>query len=309
MCSNADYMAVDQPLHTPPQQQPGAANAWRTEPDDIRLFDILRALWARKYLIASLSFVMAALGVAASYLVRPLFRAEILVLPVMGQESPLAGLAAQFGGLAQISGLNPRGNGTGVAIATLTSRSLTETFIQDYNLLPVLFADAWDPTNKRWRSSDAAPTTWDAYRLLQASVRRVVDDRKTGLVTLTIEWRDPQAAADWANELVRRANSKLQQENIAESQKTIAYLEQQLSKANAIEIRQALYSIIELETKNIAVAHAREQFAFRVIDPAITPQKKSKPNRLLFLMLGAALGFMGSAAFVLAAGSARRREL
>ena len=197
------------------------------------------------------------------------------------------------------------GGGGAAAIATLKSRSLTEKFIQDASLLPVLFESQWDADSRQWKTTDPEkiPALWDAYQLFDSTVRKIHEDRKTGLVTLTVEWYDPESAADWANELVRRANTKLQQDTITESQKAIAYLEQQLAKVSAVEVRQALYSLIEVETKNVAVAHAREEFAFKVIDPAVAPRKKFKPDRRLLVLIGAFLGLFMSCAWAFFQGA------
>jgi uncharacterized protein involved in exopolysaccharide biosynthesis len=176
--------------------------------------------------------------------------------------------------------------------------------------MPVLFADDWDAASRQWKGDpEDAPTHWDAYELF-SDVRSVQEDRKTGLVTLTVDWQDPQQAAVWANELVARANSRLQQDAIEEGQKAIAFLQQQLGQAGAIEVRQALYSLIEAETKKVAIAHARKEFAFKVIDPAVAPRRKVKPQRRLIVVAGFLIGLIGSSflAVLLAAIAAERKK-
>ena len=70
----------------------------------------------------------------------------------------------------------------------------------------------------------------------------------------------------------------------------IAYLQQQLAKASSVEVRQALYGLVENEMKQIAVAYAREEFGFKVIDPAVPPERKIKPNRIAVVIAGLLLG-------------------
>lgn len=263
--------------------------------DDIDVSKIWGAIFDSKYLILAASVGTALLAFAGSYLIRPVFRAEVLVSPAIQQANALGGLAAQFAGFVDLAGLAGGGD-KAASIATLKSRLLTEAFIDDLKLLPVLFESKWDSTSNRWKAADPekVPTLWDAYRYFDKDIRAIQEDRRTGLLTLAIEWRDPKIAAEWANELVRRANAKLQQDAITEGQKTIAYLEEQLGKAGTIEVRQALYSLIEAESKKIAVAHAREQFAFKVIDPAVAPRKKIRPNRVAILIAGFLAGLIVS---------------
>ena len=261
--------------------------------DEIDLSSIWAAVWFFRFRVAAATLLMGALFAGGSYLLRPVFRAEVLLAPTTEQKNPLGSLAAQLGGFTELAGVRlGASSGRAEAVATLKSRALTEQFIKDRNLLPVLFESGWNNETGKWKSSDPdnVPTFWDAYWKFDRNIRRIQEDRKTGLVTLSVEWYDREVAAEWANELVRRANEKLQLQAISEGKKTISYLEQQLERANAIEVKQALYSLIEVETKQIAVAHAREEFAFKVIDPAVAPRRKVKPDRVALTLMGLVFG-------------------
>lgn len=273
------------------------------QPDSqISLPEVVRALYERRIVITLAALLAGIVAGALSYLVKPIFRAEVLVVPSSQEQGAVSTLSAQLGGLADLVGFGGGlQGGRAAAIATLRSRALTEAFIEDHKLLPVIFASRWDKEDNRWKTNDPEkqPTVWDAYREFDKGIRQIQEDRKTGLVTLSIEWTDPVEASDWANELVRRANSKLQQEAILESEKTIAYLQEQLAKAGAVEVRQSLYSLIEAETKKIAVAHAREQFGFKVIDPAVPPKRRVWPARTMMVAVGFFLGLVACSAWVL----------
>jgi uncharacterized protein involved in exopolysaccharide biosynthesis len=280
--------------------------------EEIGLAEVWGILYARRALIGAVTAAATVVAIVVALVTPSVFRAQVLLAPVGDDKAPLGVLATQLGGLAELSGIGlAGGTSRDTAIATLQSRTLAEAFIVDRQLMPVLFADEWDDTKRQWRrGAEDAPTLWDAAVLFGSEIRSVQEDRKTGLVTLTIDWRDPRLAADWANDLVRRTNNRLQQEAIAEGQKAVAFLEQQLAKASAIEVRQALYGLIEAETKKVAVAHAREQFAFKVIDPAVEPRKKFKPQRRLIVIAGLLIGLIGSSfvVVVMAATAAQRSK-
>lgn len=263
--------------------------------DDLTLGEVAAVAWANKVPILLAGLAGAIVAIGASYLIRPVFRAEVLTA-LAAEDRASFGALAQFGGLAELAGasLGPQSN-RAAAIATLKSRLLTQAFIEDRKLMPVLFASNWDAEQGRWKSDDPdkQPTAWDAVRSFDR-IRVVQDDRKTGLVTLAIEWYDAAQAADWANELVRRVNAKLQQDNIAEGEKTIAYLEKQLAGASSVEVRQALYGLIESETKKVAVAHAREEFGFKVIDPAVPPKRRVRPDRKFMAVTGGLVGLLAA---------------
>ncbi len=88
-----------------------------------------------------------------------------------------------------------------VRIATLRSRRLTEMFIRERRLLPVLFPENWDAAAKTWKLRDGKPNVPSmdaAFKRFDERVRSVDEDRSTGLITLGIEWQDRRAVADWS---------------------------------------------------------------------------------------------------------------
>jgi hypothetical protein len=202
----------------------------------------------------------------------------------------LASAASELGGLASLVGLNFGGAGQqkAEALATLQSKILTYRYIRDNNLLPILYAKEWNPTLKQWKLKDPkkVPTLWKANRLFGKTIRSVDDDPKTGLVTLAIRWKDPYQAAQWANGLVKMTNDYLRQQAIDEARRNIAYLNQEISKPNDVGLKAAIYALMESEIKKEMIARGRKQFALRVIDPAVPPEKESFPRPLLWTVGG-----------------------
>src|SRR5262249_21351563 len=139
------------------------------------------------------------------------------------------------------------GSGTGKdeAIAVLKSRQFTETFITERNLLPQLYPDLWDSKAQRWIDPEKVPTMGGAYQRFDQKIRSVSTDNDTGLVTLEILWRDPKQAADWANDLVRRLNQRTRDRAVKQSQDSLDYLNEQLNKTDIMEIRTAVFGLIE----------------------------------------------------------------
>ncbi len=266
------------------------------EEDEINLMDLWRVLVRYKATIIASIVMGTTIAVAAALLMTPVYRAEVVMAPVDEKKSGgLSALMGQFGGLAAMAGINIGGGGGKMeeAIAKLKSRSFTDAFIKDHKLMPVLFADIWDEQGKRWLvdAEEDIPTLWDAYKKFD-DIRNVSTDKKTGIVTLSIEWQDPELAAQWANILVERINRQLQQEAIAEAKKSIAYLEQQLDQTSVIEMRQAIFRLIEAQTKQIMLANVRDEFAFKVIDQAVPPEERIKPKRKVMVVVGFMVGLM-----------------
>lgn len=246
---------------------------------------LLRGSWRG---LAAINVGFLVLALALAFLLPPVYRAEVLLAPANDESSALAGLMSQFGGLADLAGIStPRDSNRAAYIATLRSRQLAEQFIADKELMPVLL-------KRRNGTDDDQPTMWKAIRHFDRKVRFVEEDRRTGLVTLAIEWRDPEQAAAWANELVRRCNDTLRHRATADGKRTIAFLTQEIDKSTQLDVRNLLYRLVEAETKKLAVAVTREDYAFQVVDAAIAPSMPERPRRLLVVAVGLALGFVSS---------------
>jgi uncharacterized protein involved in exopolysaccharide biosynthesis len=283
-----------------------------TDSEEISLRELVDALWARRLLIAALSLGFGVAAAVVSLLLPEKYEASVVLSPVddaAGSKFGGAGaLLSQFGGLAGLAGVNVGGSGQkSVAIATLQSHALTEAFIRDNNLLPVLYADDWDAQAKRWTISDPEklPTPWRAEQRFAKKIRSVAEDKKSGLVTLTIEWTDPALAAQWATELVARANAALRAKAIAESEANIAYLNEQLTRTSVVELQKAIYGLIETEIKKVMIANGSAEFAFRIVDPARVAEERISPKRTLITAVGLFAGLM--IGFVIALALPRRR--
>lgn len=245
--------------------------------------------------IVALALVGGFVALGVSFLVPREYAATVTLLPAKSERpSGLDGVAGQFGGLASLAGIDIGSDSDrSEAIALLRSRSLAVAFIEQNDLIPVLFPGKWDVESKQWKSrrSGDVPTLGDAYRRFDRKVRSVSEDRRSGIVTLTIMWRDPNLAAEWANELAARVNREMRDRAIGEATGSLEYLNRELEKTQVVELRQPIYRLIEHRLRTVMLANVRDQYAFRIIDPALSPDDDdySSPIRWLFALAGAAL--------------------
>ena len=275
------------------------------------LFEIGRAIYRERYWVVGITFVAIVLALAASFTIKPVYRAEVLMSPVVtGRNDGVGSLISQLGDLGSVfegyvSGGKDR---TAESIATLRSRSLAMEFIRQQDIKPQLFPALWDGEQRQWRSTGPTPTDLEAYEVFDA-MRSVEVDRRTGLVLLAIEWRDPTQAAHWANALVRQANDRRRIEAIREARQSVEYLQQQAAKTASVEVLQAIYRLIEAHTKTMAIANAREDYAFKVIDRALPPESHIRPKREIMIATGLVFGLIVAVGVVLLRDALRRRQL
>lgn len=250
------------------------------------------------------------IGLAASYLVKPMYQAEaeLLVVQENGRKSlsPLA--SAGLGGLALGGLLGP--NSGQDRIAFLSSRDLALIFLRREEVLRELFKDRWDASRGRWLprkeggltkrlglaaasktidtpivSSRNAPGIWEATDRW-SKVMTVTQAADTGIVTLSIEWDDPVIAARWANDYISLADDFLRRRAINESRSTLSYLQREGEQTRVQEVKASLFRLAEDQLKELTLANASEEFAFTVVERALPPMTPYTPKRILFTLTG-----------------------
>lgn len=253
---------------------------------------LIDLLWGRRLLIALGFFIGGLLGIGLALVKAPVYRVQVTLVPAEGAAG-VRGLLDQFGGLAALAGVPIGGaDQTAEAIALLKSRAFTESLIQELDLLPRLYWKLWDEEASTWKAGVKPPSLWDGYRLFDRTVRRVHEDKKSGTVTVTLEWIDGEEAARWANVLVQKVNEQMKSRAISEAERAVAFLTQEAQATNVVAVQQAVASLIEAQLKESVFARVRNDYVFRVVDPAKAPDVDDpiRPKLIVHLIGGSLAG-------------------
>jgi uncharacterized protein involved in exopolysaccharide biosynthesis len=270
----------------------------RGDEDEIDLRQVFDRLWAGRWWLVLSVVLFTGLFAAAAFLSTRIYRASTVLVPANsgrgGLGESLSGSLGSLGGLASLAGINlgSSGSDTAEALAVLRSRQFTEAFIKDKNLMPTLYPAAWDEQAKTWKAGVRQPTAAQANKYFDTRIRTIVEDKKSGLVILQIEWKDRQAAADWANMLVQRLNAEMRGRAIANADASLGYLRKELEGTTVVDTREAINRIIEVQIKQRMLANVTQEYVFRVVDRALPPDSTDpvKPKKLLLLVAGPLVG-------------------
>jgi uncharacterized protein involved in exopolysaccharide biosynthesis len=251
------------------------------EGGNLNVAALFGVLWRYKLAVLAVTAVCALASVWVAMTTPFVYRAEVVVTPVSPVDGNAAnGLAGRLGGLASIAGISLPSGGTGQnSQAVLKSRYLTQRFIESRNLASVILAGA-----------ARAGSSWLAVDKFRANVMNIRQEKENGTTTVSIQWKNPEQAAEWANAYVALANEILRARALDESSRNIKFLNEQISRTQVVEIQRVLYGLVENETKNNMLASTREEYAFSVIDPAVVPEERVWPRRTLIVATGIALG-------------------
>ena len=298
--------------------------------DEIDLRELFMVLWAGKIKIVAITAVFAVASVIFALSVPNQYKATALLAPAKSSGGGLSGALGQLGGLASLAGVSIGGGESSeaqIAQEIMKSWNFIEGFVADNDLAVALFAaegwskgsnelqinsDVYDTQNKQWLIENEAgvvgpPSSWNLFKAFFGRLA-VSEDKKSGLVSVSIEYYSPQIAKQWLDMYVSAVNAHMQQRQVEKVTSNISYLQAQIEKTSIAEMREVFYTIIEEQTKNKMVAEASPEYAFVAVSPSMVPEEKSQPKRALICILGTLLGGMLSVLLVLIMHYARKSD-
>ena len=276
------------------QSQPQPTSLYPVERgDELSLIELWKVLVEYKLLIIVFTALTTLGAIYYASTLPTIYKAEVLMIPASGGGGGGGGgLSNRLGGLADMAGVSLGGSSAGAegeqALARLKTRSFLTKHIKEKNLKPILFADQWDRVEKKW--IDKEPSDRDSAELLKNMIEAGSHPRsKAGLVSLSIEWKNPHnpnKIADIANNLVSSINSHAKDRAILEARDSISFLEKELEQTSILNSQTILYSLIEQQMGKIMMANIRDEFVFKVIDPAIIPRYAEEKGALKLILSG-----------------------
>lgn len=278
--------------------------------DEVSLRELLQVLHSARWLIIVVTVLTTLLAGIVALVMPPQYEATVLVSPVASNDNSLgslSSLASRLGGLASLAGISmTQSTESSESLAILESRALTERYITAQHLLPVLFENKWDSKKKQWKDTrpDKIPTLWEANKRFDEEIRSVTETER-GLTALTVTWRDPMLAAKWANDLISETNEYLRAKALTESERNIAYLRDLVSNMDLVAVRDAISTVLENEINKEMLAKGTDEYALKVLDPAVPPDKQEVMPKVSLVLGGLLGGLFLSVLFVLLRASIR----
>ena len=281
--------------------------------DEIDLRELFMVLWSGKWLISAVTGLAAAISVAVALSLPNIYTASALLAPAESGGGGLSSLMKQYGGLASLAGVSLPGGEEGsraqLGMQLMKSRAFIGDFVERRDILPELMsveswdagsgdivfdAELYDPASKTWVRDVELPKR-PKPSLLEAheefmEILGVSEDKQTGYVTVSIDHQSPVIAAQWVNWLVEDVNTAVKGQDVTEAEKSIEYLKQQVANTSLADLQAMFFELIQSQTETVMLAEVRPEYVFKTIDPAVVPEKKSKPSRALICVLGTLLG-------------------
>lgn len=288
--------------------------------DEIDLREIWNILWKGKWWIIGITALFAVAAVIYALSLPNQYKAEVVLAPAQEKAGGMSGLAAQYGGLAAMAGINLGGGQSSdvdQAIALVKSWPFLDAFVEKYDLKPLVMGvkkwdrvndqivfdpNVYDAENQLWvrepePNKPSEPTSYEVFRVLIDMVS-ISQDAKTGLVRLSVEHYVPSVAHSWTEILVREVNRHFQERDVAEAARNIEYLRAKIAETSIAEMQLVFYRMVEAQMKTLMLAEVSDEYLLKTVIKPVIPEIKSKPKRALICVLGVVLGGMLSIIFV-----------
>lgn len=279
--------------------------------EEINLYNIFKTLFEERWFILITTLSVITIFLSISLFLDATYRAEVTLVPAQSEQSGNS-VASQFGSAAAFLGVSLDAGSrdkVSTAIAIMNSRDFIGKFIERHKILVPMFAGDWDKaTNssviddaiynentEEWKRKKGKPLSLEAFRMFRDALSITGPERDSNLVNVSIVWKDPVLAKTWANKFVSDLNREIKEHDVNEANVAIHYLQELLNATELIEMRNIFFQLIESQTRIVMLADVREDYVFRVIDPAVIPDQRFSPRYSVI----AVLGFLSGLVFAL----------
>ena len=252
--------------------------------DEINLFDYLIVLLKRKRLIIGITLGAAIITAIISLIMPPIYRAETKILPPQQGSSMATQFLSQLGSAAGLVGgaAGLVGGAVGGAVGIKTPNDLYIGLLKSRLVL--------DGVIDRFKLMELYKTkSRENARRGLADTLKARDDKKSGIITIGVEDKDPKRAADMANAFVEELKNMNKGLAVTEAGQRRLFFEEQLKdtkealikaedsmegfqeRTGAIKIDEQAKAVIE-GIANLRAQIAAKEVGLKVMRTYATPQ-------------------------------------
>ncbi len=207
------------------------------DPDEISLLDLLLVLAKHWKMLVGVPFVVAILTALYSLTLPDIYTAKAMIVPGDDDKGLMGAMMAQMGGLANLAGGALGGpTKTDLYVTMLKSETIKDPIIDRFKLMQVYKA--------KFRVN--------AYKRLDRTVN-VVAGKKDGVLSISVDDKDPKRAAAMANAYVDELGKLAANLSMTGAGKNRTFLEGRLAEAKA-DLVQAEDALKNFQSKYKAVS-------------------------------------------------------
>ena len=288
--------------------------------DEIDLSELFHVLWDKIFLIGAITSIFSLISIIFALMLPNIYQSKATMMAVE-QNSGMSGMVGRYGGMASLAGISlesKSGSKDQEAIARIKSfEFFSNNFLPNIKLENLMAVKKWtqasntlsydasdfNSESRQWvrkaklpRSN--IPTSQEAYEEFM-EIMSVNKDKKTLLVTLSVEHKSPFIAQKWVEIMINQIDKVMRDQDRQTATKSIEYLNSLAPTVNYEDIKKSLSALQQEQMKRLMMVEANDNYIFKVLDSPIVPEVKSRPKRSLVVIWGTILGMVLSAVGVL----------
>ena len=272
------------------------------ERDEVNFLDWLIMLAKWKKWILGIPLLVGLLAAAFSMTMTSIYTATVKIMPPKQERSSAGALMGQLGALAGVAGA---GAGLGLKdpnqlyVSMLMSRAIGEKMISRFGLQSLYSKQTMDET------------------LFVLGKVTAVETGKDGVITVKVDSKDPNLAANMANAYAEELNVLLRSLAITAASQQRGFFEVQMKAAKDkltdaelaldrtprtslqyldavrnLKYQEAVWEILAKQFEASKLEESKDFPVIQVLDAARVPEKKSKPSRMIFTLVCAVVAFI-----------------
>jgi len=262
--------------------------------EDQEFAQLLLLIWDKKYLILGITVLSTILGVLYALNAPAIYFSQATITTKESSKSnDASGLLSQLGGVggAVVGQLGIGNANLDKMEIILRSHNLAKQVIQKHNLLPKLYPKIWDNKLNRWNNNDSTkiPSLQQGINILRLKMLIVSLDQRKKIIKVGIEAESAELSKEIVDIYLKELNNKIKKEAFSSSKENRMFLEQQLSQTTDPLLEEKIRAMIALEIEKVMFIGTQ---SFDILEDAIVPYERAKPNKRSIVMVAFFIGLI-----------------
>lgn len=268
--------------------------------------------------IIIITALIATTGTLLSFLLNDMYKSSAVLMPTSSSDS---GLSSSLGGMASMIGVdigNDNSDKTKLGNQILISLDFYKKLtLKDKELVKKLVAikkfdkkqnrtfyntKIFNPANSKWqyygKDNNKAPTLQDTHGDF-LNIISFNQDVKSKFVTVSVVHKSPSIAHEILKNIIDGLNEEIRKFDNDQAKKSLEFIEEKSANISSANFRKTINEMYNAQLHKLMLTEVSNDYAFRIIETPVVPEKKYKPSRLLVLMFSSLLGFFLSIAYVI----------
>ena len=243
-----------------------------------------------------ITFVTAFLGTASSYLFKKQFTSQAKLMPAEAYDSN-SSLSSAFN-LGPILG-NEQNPELTTSLEILATKDFFEQLYKNQQIKEDIENRDQNIISRLLSGSNAKTSFDTAYRFFNSKRIGINFNDKKQILTLSLTHHNPDKAQELLLIFLHEFNAYSKSRDVTKASRSVDLIKDEIYKTQSPELKLVLSNYLIQDLRKIQLSEISDEYIFELIESPRAPERKSSPNRVLFLFVSFFLGLFLSFIYLL----------